>query len=145
MIVQHLFKVEDQPDVISYLLAHLSLAHCHPSSPCPLLLFYLPQLCFLAITKEQPACRLPIERFVVRVAVTWEVVGIKTLQWFSSWAQDEEMTYQKKAQEMYTTLETAIVNCCLPQKYKTQIWIYDEAYEQLIHQGYLIVDHHNHF
>ena len=51
------------------------------------------------------------------------------------------MSYRKRAHEMYTTLETAMVNCCLPSKYKVRdVGIYEQVYEQLVMGGFLIVE-----
>ena len=48
-------------------------------------------------------------------------MGLKALCWFQSWSEDEGLSYQQNAKEMYDIMEQTIVNSQLPEKYKQDL------------------------
>ena len=76
--------------------------------------FYLPQLCYMCITKE---VSLPLERFVLKMAIKYQVLGLKALHWFKAWSEDKQ-PYQEKSEDLYNHIEGSIVNGTMPQKFQ---------------------------
>ena len=72
--------------------------------------FYLPQLCYMCITKE---VSLPLERFVLQMSIKYQIIGLKSLHLFAAWSEDK-LPYAQKAEDLYNHTEGAIVNANLP-------------------------------
>ena len=53
------------------------------------------------------------------------------------------MMYTQRAMELYTTLETSIVNSCLPQKYKMDLYTWQQVQEDVTENGYLEYNPHD--
>lgn len=74
MIFQYLHK-QNQPNMICYLINKLYREYRNEVN---LLDFYLPQICYLSITKKT-ICSKPIERFILQISIQYQVIALKTL------------------------------------------------------------------
>jgi hypothetical protein len=76
---------------------------------------YLPQICYLIITKDQSTkelldCVKALKQLVLDISMKDMNIGIRTLLYFKSWEEDgEKLTYSKKAQVFSTDLEVSLV------------------------------------
>jgi hypothetical protein len=61
MLIMYLFKLK-KANLIEYLVNKLYRERRHDSH---FLDFYLPQICYLAITKSDLGCSIPLQRFVL--------------------------------------------------------------------------------
>ena len=83
MIIQYLFKIDNKSHIIQYLINKLYREY---RNDIKIIDFYLPQLCFLSVTKMDGESCKAIERFVLQMAIKYKVIGLKSLQWLSSWS-----------------------------------------------------------
>ena len=113
MLMRYLHSL-NRANLLQYLMNKLWKEHRNDTS---ILDFYLPQLCYLTITKRSREVSLPIERFLLQICVKYQVLGLKALQWFSAWMTDESMPYAERANDMYSQIEAANVNGELPSRY----------------------------
>jgi hypothetical protein len=44
------------------------------------------------------------------MVMKYQVMGLKALLWYQSWCEDDSMPYQQGAMEMYSLIESTIVN-----------------------------------
>ncbi len=73
--------------------------------------FYLPQICYLAITKEQNESIDKLKKFIVEISIQNPNMGLRALHYFQSWSEDDSMIpYVKNAHESYDLLEQSLVN-----------------------------------
>jgi hypothetical protein len=49
------------------------------------------------------------------------VIALKTLMWYQSWSEDVKQTYWERASEMYSLVESVIVNSAMPNKYTMKL------------------------
>ena len=66
----------------------------------------------------------------------YQVIGLKILEWFNAWSQDQNMPYCHRAMELYNSVETAIVNSCIPQKYKMKLLTQEQVKLDIRANGY---------
>ena len=52
----------------------------------------------------------PIERFVLQICIKYQVIALKGLHLFQAWAEDHGLAYKENAINMYSKLESVIVN-----------------------------------
>ena len=90
MVMKYLHK-RNRVNIIEYLINKL---YRQKRNDYLFLDFYLPQLCYLSITKQDPRCRVPIQRFVLQMSIKYPIFGLKALLWYLSWMEDEKMPYQ---------------------------------------------------
>ena len=82
---------------------------------------YLPQICYLIITKEQTTkelldCVDSLKKLVLDISMKDMNIGIRTLLYFKSWEEDgDKVTYSKKAQNFSQVLEASLVTKNRPQ------------------------------
>jgi hypothetical protein len=60
---------------------------------------------------------MPLERFVLQMCIKFQCLALKTLMWYQSWSEDVKLPYWEKATEMYSLVESVIVNSAMPSKY----------------------------
>lgn len=72
----------------------------------------------MSITKSDA---LPIERFVLQICIKYQVIALKTLMWFQAWSEDVKQAYWERASEMYSLVESVIVNSAMPNKYQMKL------------------------
>eukprot|EP00347_Sterkiella_histriomuscorum_P005051 403358089 len=77
--------------------------------------FYIPQLCYMILTKTDGVQRL--EKFVLDTSVKHRNIGLKALQYFQSYSEDVQALYQDKSMDFYSTIEQTLVNGDIPQRY----------------------------
>lgn len=79
---------------------------------------YLPQLCYLTITKESEECGQMLEKFILEIAMENPNIGFRALHFFQSWAEDQRADYSNRALRFYEQLEGTLVNQNLPKHYQ---------------------------
>ena len=104
---------KEQEGVTQYLVQKL-----HSESMVQLDL-YLPQLCYLTLSKENKNCRHVLEKFILEISVKNTNIGFRALNYFCSWSEDREAQYAERAMDFHSLLEGALVNADLPKQYKT--------------------------
>ena len=72
---------------------------------------------------------MPIERFILQVSIKYQVIGLKALLWYQAWSEDFSMPYAEKAMDMYSILESTIVNAVVPAKYHQNNLIKGNSFE----------------
>lgn len=73
---------------------------------------YLPQLCYLVVTKQQKECLFKLKKFIVEISIQNSNIGLRALHYFQSWSEDDLQTcvYVQPARDFYDLLEQALVN-----------------------------------
>ena len=74
---------------------------------------YLPQICYLVLTKAEPKCVRLLERFILEISIKHANIGFRALHYFQSWSEDSpfiENSYVYRADDFYNLLEGALVN-----------------------------------
>ncbi len=61
---------------------------------------------------------MPLEKFILELAVKRPNIGIKAYQYFQSFAEDTTFPEQDKAMDFYNDLESTLVNGEIPSKYQ---------------------------
>jgi len=72
--------------------------------------FYLPQLCYLAITKLQSRS---IKKFLIDMSIKYSNIALKCHMYLFSFSQDDGIL-KERADDLYTTIETAVINKDVP-------------------------------
>ena len=90
----------------------------------------------MSITKIGADLSMPIERFVLQMAIKYQVLGLKALEWYNAWSQDVNMPYCQRAMDVYNAAETAIVNSCIPSRYKMNLLTQAEVQKQVADNAY---------
>ena len=70
------------------------------------------------------------------MSIKYQIIGLKALEWYNSWSQDGQMPYFNRAMDIYNSLETAIVNSCIPSKYKQNLITKEQADKESIDNTY---------
>lgn len=83
---------------------------------------YLPQLCYLVITKQNKECIFHLKKFIVEISIQNSNIGLRALHYFQSWSEDDINTivYVQAAIDFYDLLEQALVNQTLPKQFRTE-------------------------
>lgn len=82
---------------------------------------YLPQICYLVLTKESPECTKILEKLVLDISILHPNIGFRALHYFQSWSEDSaECKYLQRANNFYNLLEQALVNQSLPKQFQTE-------------------------
>ena len=97
-------ETKEQPGVIAHLINKL-----YDTSKENLDL-YLPQLCYLVITKDTEECSRMLQKFILWTSMENPNIGLRALHFFQSWSEDSRAPYQRKAMEFYNLLESTLVN-----------------------------------
>jgi hypothetical protein len=50
---------------------------------------YLPQLCYLVITKRNPECVNKLKKFIVEISILNSNIGLRALHYFHAWSDDD--------------------------------------------------------
>ena len=61
-----------------------------------------------------------IERFILETAIVHRNIGLKALQLFQSFSEDNGAAYQENAMGFYDEMEQSLVNGELPKKHRLQ-------------------------
>ena len=95
--------------------------------------FYLPQLCYLVLTKE---ITFSLQKFILETSRQQPNFGMKALLNFLSYSQDKTQL-KEKAADMYGEIEQTLINLELPPKYgarpftdKTMTAFYEKKYRE---------------
>jgi hypothetical protein len=75
MLMKYL-EIKEQPGVIIYLINKLF------DTSTENLDLYLPQLCYLALTKESPECGQMLEKFILEISMENPNIGFRALHFF---------------------------------------------------------------
>ena len=86
----------------------------------------------MSITKIGADLSMPIERFILQMAIKYQIIGLKALEWYNAWSQDINMPYSQRAMDIYNAVETAIVNSCIPSKYKMNLLTQEQVEKEVI-------------
>ena len=78
---------------------------------------YLPQLCYLVVTKESEDCSRMLQKFILWTSMENPNIGLRALHYFQSWSEDVKAPYVRKAMEFYNLLESTLVNQNLPKQF----------------------------
>ena len=71
---------------------------------------YLPQLCYLVVTKENEESARMLQKFVLWTSMENPNIGLRALHLFQSWSEDVRAPYVHRAMEFYNLLESTLVN-----------------------------------
>jgi hypothetical protein len=71
---------------------------------------YLPQLCYLIITKESEESSRMLQKFILWTSIENPNIGLRALHYFQSWSEDKKASYAIKAMDFYNLLESTLVN-----------------------------------
>jgi hypothetical protein len=77
----------NRPGVIEYLVNKL-YSESHQN-----LDLYLPQICYLILTKEDAACSEALQKFILEIVMRDMNIGIRALHLFQAWSEDEKAHY----------------------------------------------------
>jgi hypothetical protein len=108
-ILMQYIKSETNPKVMKMMCKQLS------EESISNLDLYLPQICYLIITKDQSTkelldCVKALKQLVIDISMKDMNIGIRTLLYFKSWEEDgEKVAYSKKAQVFSADLEVSLV------------------------------------
>jgi hypothetical protein len=50
---------------------------------------YLPQLCYLVITKRNLECVNKLKKFIVEISISNSNIGLRSLHYFHAWSDDD--------------------------------------------------------
>jgi hypothetical protein len=67
---------QNKPHIIEYLMNKMYMEYRHDVK---ILDFYLPQLCFMAVSKRDREVSLSIERFILQISIKYQILGLKAL------------------------------------------------------------------
>lgn len=104
-------ETKNQEGIIQFLVHKL---HDEPIENLDL---YLPQLCYLILTKPDPGCIRVLEKFILQLSMANSNLGFRALHYFFSWSEDDALKarYADEAVKFYNLLEGALVNQDLPK------------------------------
>lgn len=71
------------------------------------------------------------------MSIKYQIVGLKALEWYNAWSQDINMPYCQRAMDIYNAVETAIVNSCIPSKYKMHLVTQEQVQKEVETNSYL--------
>ena len=80
---------------------------------------YLPQICYLVVTKESEECSRMLQKFILWTSMENPNIGLRALHYFQSWSEDSKARYARKAEEFHNLLESTLVNQNLPKQFQT--------------------------
>ena len=86
MLMKYL-ETKEQPGVIIYLINKLF------DTSTENLDLYLPQICYLALTKESEECRQMLEKFILENSMENPNIGFRALHHFQAWSEDAQACY----------------------------------------------------
>ncbi len=83
---------------------------------------YLPQLCYLVVTKQHKECLFKLRKFIVEISIENSNIGLRALHYFQSWSEDDIQTcmYVQAARDFFDLLEQALVNQTPPKQFQSQ-------------------------
>ena len=102
--------------------------------------FYIPQLCYLALTDTKDWKSLV--KFLLDMTVKYPNFGLKSMLYIFSYSQDEGSPIREKAAELSNVIETVIVNSEVPTKYRPKtkddgvIWDIQKYFEKIHRDKY---------
>ena len=126
MLMKYL-ETKEQPGVIIYLINKLF------DTSTENLDLYLPQICYLALTKESEECGRMLEKFILEISMENPNIGFRALHHFQAWSEDAGASYADQAMDLYNQLEGTLVNQNLPKHYQGRH--YGGAYNQVVSGG----------
>lgn len=74
---------------------------------------YLPQICYLVLTKQTRECVHLLQKLILEVAMENSNIGLRALNLFQSWSEDVSVStcpYSESATEFFNLLEGTLVN-----------------------------------
>ena len=96
---------------------------------------YLPQLCFLAFSKNKREKSLV--KFLLDISVEYSNFGVKAMMYLSSYSEDEEWVFRSKSAELLSLVEIAIVNNEVPDKFRAKV----QDDEKLQTEGFQLISY----
>ena len=114
-ILMRYLQSENQASVIQFLIHQLS------KETKQNLDLYLPQICYLVITKTKSESLDRLKKFIVEISIENANLGLRALHYFQSWCDDEPiLPYHRLANEFFDILEISLVNQSLPKQLQTE-------------------------
>ena len=80
-------ETKEQPGVVAHLINKLY------DTTKENLDLYLPQLCYLVVTKEQEECSRMLQKFILWTSMENPNIGLRALHYFQSWSEDNKAAY----------------------------------------------------
>ena len=82
---------------------------------------YLPQICFLILTKKNEECVQVLQKFILEISMRDLNIGMRALHLFQAWSEDDKAVYYERALSFYEMIEGTLVNLKLPRTFQDQI------------------------